>query len=94
MYDFVDAVKNLHAAAKASGWKFPMGTASLMHLLKIDNPDAENNQALWDIYIAMEAENKAASLLFITAVCHKQFMNMPHHTCKETDKRTQPPQKR
>ena len=25
MYDFVDAVKNHYAAAKAAGWKFPMG---------------------------------------------------------------------
>ena len=79
MYDFVDAVKNLYAAAKAAGWKFPMGTASLMHLLKIDNPDAENNQALWDIYIAMEAENKTA--IELRAENHDIAVLALHNSC-------------
>ena len=47
MYDYVvDDLKNYYASAKAAGWKFPMGTALLIHLLKIANPAAENNQAL------------------------------------------------
>ena len=37
-----------------------MGTASLIHLLKTNNPAAENNQALWDIYTAMDAAHKTA----------------------------------
>ena len=79
MYDFVDAVKNHYAAAKAAGWKFPMGTASLIHLLKIDNPDAENNQALWDIYIAMEAENKTA--IELRAEHHDIAVLALHNSC-------------
>ena len=43
MYYFVDDLKNYYASAKAAGWKFPMGTASLIYLLKTDNPNAENN---------------------------------------------------
>ena len=79
MYDFVDAVKNHYAAAKAAGWKFPMGTASLMHLLKTDNPNAANNQALWDIYIAMEAENKTAIELW--AENHDIAVLALHNSC-------------
>ena len=79
MYDFVDAVKNLYAAAKAAGWKFPMGTASLMHLLKINHPNAENNQALWDIYIAMEAENKTA--IELRAKNHDIAVLALHNSC-------------
>ena len=79
MYDFVDAVKNHYAAAKAAGWKFPMGTASLIHLLKIDNPDAATNQALWDIYIAMEAENKAA--IELRAENHDIAVLALHNSC-------------
>ena len=45
MYYFVNDLKNYYASAKAAGWKFPMGTASLIHLLKTDNPNADNNQA-------------------------------------------------
>ena len=60
MYDYVDDLKNYYASAKAAGWKFPKGTASLIHLLKTDNPAAENNQALWDIYITMNATAKTA----------------------------------
>ena len=46
MYDFVDGLKNHYASAKAAGYKFPIGTASMMHLLKTDNPNAENIQAV------------------------------------------------
>ena len=60
MYDFVNGLKNHYASAKAARYKFPMGTASLMHLLKTNNPNAENNQALWDIYVAMDAVHKTA----------------------------------
>ena len=79
MYDFVDGVKNHYESAKAAGYKFPMGTASLMHLLKIDNPNADNNQALWDIYIAMEAENKTA--IELRAENHDIAVLALHNSC-------------
>ena len=56
-----------------------MGTASLMHLLKIDNPNAENNQALWNIYIAMEAENKTA--IELRAENHDIAVLALHNSC-------------
>ena len=46
MYNYVNDLKNYYASAKAASWKFSMGTASLIHLLKTNNPAAENNQAL------------------------------------------------
>ena len=56
-----------------------MGTASLMHLLKIANPDAATNQALWDIYIAMEAEDKAA--IELRAENHDIAVLSLHNSC-------------
>ena len=79
MYDFIDGVKNHYASAKAAGYKFPMGTASLMHLLKIDNPNAANNQALWDAYIAMTAEQKAA--IEVRADNHDIAVLALHNSC-------------
>ena len=79
MYDFIDAVKNLYAASKASGWKFPMGTASIMHLLKNDNPDTDTNQALWDIYLAMNAQDKAA--IELRAEQHDVAVLALHNSC-------------
>ena len=79
MYDFVDGVKNRYASAKAAGYKFSMGTASLMHLLKIDNPNADNNQALWDIYIEMEAEDKTA--IELRAENHDIAVLALHNSC-------------
>ena len=79
MYDFVDGVKNHYASAKAAGYKFPMGTASLMHLLKTDKPNAENNQALWNIYIAMGAENKTA--IELRAKNHDIAVLALHNSC-------------
>ena len=79
MYDSVNAVKNLYAAAKAAGWKFPMGTASLMHLIKNNNPDTDTNQALWDIYLAMNAQGKAA--IEVRAEQHDIAVLALHNSC-------------
>ena len=79
MYDFVNGVKNHYASAKAAGYKLPMGTASLMHLLKTDRPNADNNQALWNIYIAMEAEDKTA--IELRAENHDIAVLALHNSC-------------
>ena len=79
MYDFVDGVKNHYASAKAAGYKFPMGTASLMHLLKTNHPNADNNQALWNIYIAMEAEDK--TVIELWAENHDMAVLALHNSC-------------
>ena len=46
MHNFVFDLKNLYTSAKTAGFKFPMGTASLMYVLKIANLAAEDNKAL------------------------------------------------
>ena len=79
MYDFVNSLKNHYASAKAAGWKFPRGTASMMHLLKTDNPNAENNQALWDIYVAMDAAHKTA--IELRAKNHDIAVLALHNSC-------------
>lgn len=79
MYNFVDDLKNYYASAKAAGWKFSMGTASLIHLLKTDNLNAENNQALWDIYIAMDAAHKTA--IELRAKNHDIAVLALHNSC-------------
>ena len=60
LHDYVNDLKNYYASAKTAGFKFPTGTALLMHLLKIANSAAENNQVLWEIYIAMNASARTA----------------------------------
>ena len=79
MYGFVNGLKNHYALAKAAGWKFPMGTASLIHLLKTDNPNAESNQALWDIYIATDAAHKTA--IELCAKNHDIAVLALHNSC-------------
>ena len=79
MHNYVDDLKNYYVSAKASGWKFPMGTALLIHLLKTNNPTAENNQALWDIYIAMNLAAKTA--IELHAKNHDIAVLALHYSC-------------
>ena len=79
MYDCVNGLKNNYASAKAAGYKFPMGTTSLMHLLKTENPNVENNQALWDIYVAMNEANKTA--IELRAKNHNIAVLALHNSC-------------
>ena len=50
-----------------------------MHLLKINNPNAENNQALWNVYIAMMAEQKTA--IELRAENHDITVLALHNSC-------------
>ena len=60
MYDFVDGVKNHYASAKAAGYKFPMGTALLMHVMKIANPMVVDNNTLCELYVAVDQDARLA----------------------------------
>ena len=79
MHDYVDDLKNYYALAKVAGFKFPMGTVLLIHLLQIANPVAENNQALWDVYIGMNTAAKTA--IKLSAKNHDLAMIALHNSC-------------
>ena len=78
MHDFIFDLKNLYASAKAAGFKFPMGTASLMHVLKIADLAAENNEALWELYIAMDQAGR--TVIKLTTKQHDQAMLALHNS--------------
>ena len=56
-----------------------METASLMHVIQTNNPNAANNQALWDIYLAMNVANKTA--IELRAKNHDLAVLALHNSC-------------
>ena len=60
MHDFVLDLKNLYSSAEAASFKFPMGTASLMKVMKDANLVTADNDAFWELYLAVDADPRLA----------------------------------
>ena len=78
MHDYVFDLKNLYSSAKAAGFKFPMGTASLIKCMKDANPGEKDSNELWGLYIAMDQDARLA--MELTAEEHDLAMLALHNS--------------